>query len=255
VVSIADSRLARAALYARGHGVTVGRELAVNFLLPFLIYRYANESVGAVLGLIAASAPPILWAIVVFVRERRVDAISIMALSGIALSLLAFSGGGGIKMLQLRENLVTGLVGLVFLGSAAIGRPLISAGGGRRTAPGARKSPGGRDTAWGCPVPSLNDGCDAGGEIWAPCRVRAQLHAGPHGLDPTLPLDARPHQLRDNRADDGLDFLVRASRNASRRRPPAPRGRRQGLRLSARVCGSPTWRRRSFFIAACGLRP
>jgi hypothetical protein len=137
VVSIADSRLARAALYARGHGETVGRELAVNFLLPFLIYRYANESVGAVLGLIAASAPPILWAIVVFVRERRVDAISIMALSGIALSLLAFSGGG-IKMLQLRENLVTGLVGLVFLGSAAIGRPLIyrlAVAGVRRRAP------------------------------------------------------------------------------------------------------------------------
>jgi hypothetical protein len=138
VVSIADSRLARAALYARGHGVTVGRELAVNFLLPFLIYRYANESVGAVLGLIAASAPPILWAIVVFVRERRVDAISIMAVSGITLSLLAFSGGGGIKMLQLRENLVTGLVGLVFLGSAAIGRPLIyrlAVAGVRRRAP------------------------------------------------------------------------------------------------------------------------
>jgi hypothetical protein len=132
VVSTADSRLAR-------HGVTVGREVAVNFLLPFLIYRYANEALGVLLGLIAASAPPILWAIVVFVRERRVDAISILALSGIALSLLAFAGGGGIKMLQLRENLVTGLIGLVFLGSAAIGRPLIyrlALAGVRRRAPG-----------------------------------------------------------------------------------------------------------------------
>ena len=138
MVSVADSRLAKTAFYARGHGVTVGRELAVNFLLPFLIYRYANESVGVVLGLIAASAPPILWAIVVFVRERRVDAISILALSGIALSLLAFAGGGGIKMLQLRENLATGLIGLLFLGSAAIGRPLIyrlALAGVRRRAP------------------------------------------------------------------------------------------------------------------------
>ena len=39
--------------------------------------------------------------------------------------LLAFAGGGGVKFLQLRENLVTGLIGLVFLGSAAIGKPLI----------------------------------------------------------------------------------------------------------------------------------
>jgi hypothetical protein len=54
-----------------------------------------------------------------------VDAISLLVLSGIALSILAFAGGGGVKFLQLRENLVTGLVGLVFLGSAAIGRPLI----------------------------------------------------------------------------------------------------------------------------------
>src|SRR5579859_538193 len=41
------------------------------------------------------------------------------------LSLLAFAGGGGVKFLQLRENIVTGLVGLIFLGSAAISKPLI----------------------------------------------------------------------------------------------------------------------------------
>src|SRR5271170_2683446 len=64
-------------------------------------------------------------AIAAFIRERRVDAISVLVLSGIALSILAFAGGGGVKFLQLRENLVTGLVGLIFLGSAAIGRPLI----------------------------------------------------------------------------------------------------------------------------------
>ena len=34
-------------------------------------------------------------------------------------------GGGSVRFLQLRENLVTGLIGLVFLGSAAIGHPLI----------------------------------------------------------------------------------------------------------------------------------
>jgi hypothetical protein len=46
-------------------------------------------------------------------------------LAGIVLSLLAFLGGGSVRFLQLRENLVTGLIGLIFLGSAAIGRPLI----------------------------------------------------------------------------------------------------------------------------------
>jgi len=125
VVSIACSRLARAAFQARAHGANAGREVVVNFLIPFLVYRLFSGTLGAAPALMAASAPPILWSIVAFIREGRVDAISILALSGIALSLLAFAGGGGIKMLQLRENLVTGLIGLVFLGSAAIGRPLI----------------------------------------------------------------------------------------------------------------------------------
>jgi len=46
-------------------------------------------------------------------------------LLGIALSLIAFFGGGGARFLQLREHLVAAAVGMVFLGSAAIGKPLI----------------------------------------------------------------------------------------------------------------------------------
>ena len=46
-------------------------------------------------------------------------------LAGIILSLLAFLGGGSAKFLQLHENLVSALIGMVFLGSAAIGKPLI----------------------------------------------------------------------------------------------------------------------------------
>ena len=76
-------------------------------------------------ALLASSGPPIVWSLVEFARRRRVDAISMMVLAGIVLSLLAFIGGGSVRFLQLRENLVTGLIALVFLGSAAIGRPLI----------------------------------------------------------------------------------------------------------------------------------
>jgi len=129
-VSTQESRLTNARLtntvaFARAHGVKVGLEVMVNFVLPFLIYNYCSGSLGNVRALLAASAPPILWTIVGFIRERKVDAISIMVLSGIALSILAFAGGGGVKFLQLRENLVAGIVGLIFLGSAALGKPLI----------------------------------------------------------------------------------------------------------------------------------
>jgi len=117
--------LAKIAGFARAHGAKAGLEVTVNFVLPFLIYNLAADRLGAVQALLAASAPPIVWSIVAFIRERKLDAISILVLSGIALSLIGFAGGGGVKFLQLRENLVTGMVGLLFLGSAAIGRPLI----------------------------------------------------------------------------------------------------------------------------------
>lgn len=120
-----DSRLANLAAVARIHGAKAGLEVAVNFAAPFAIYSYTRGDLGDVKALMVASAPPILWSLIEFIRLRKVDAIAVLVLSGIALSLLAFAGGGGVKFLQLRENLVTGLVGLIFLGSAAIGRPLI----------------------------------------------------------------------------------------------------------------------------------
>jgi hypothetical protein len=51
--------------------------------------------------------------------------LSVLVVSGIALSLLAMLGGGGARLLQLREKLVSGVIGLVFVGSALIGKPLI----------------------------------------------------------------------------------------------------------------------------------
>jgi hypothetical protein len=105
--------------------VNAGIEILVNFVLPYLIYVKTENSLGQAHALMAASLPPILWSVIQFAWKRRVDAVSILVIAGIVLSLLAFLGGGSVRFLQLRENLVTGLIGLVFLGSAAIGRPLI----------------------------------------------------------------------------------------------------------------------------------
>ena len=100
-------------------------ELCVNVALPYLMYIKMQASIGQVHALLLASLPPILWSAMEFARKRRIDAVSMLVLAGIALSLLAFFGGGSVRFLQLRENLVTGIIGLVFLVSAASGRPLI----------------------------------------------------------------------------------------------------------------------------------
>lgn len=116
---------ARTGAYLRANGLSLGAEILVNFVLPYVVYDRANPAFGEVGALLASSAPPLVWSFVEFARRRRVDALSLLALGGIALSLLAFAGGGSVHLLQLREKLVTALIGLVFLGSAAVGRPLI----------------------------------------------------------------------------------------------------------------------------------
>lgn len=109
----------------RKHGMGVGIELLINVAAPFAIYHVTTARLGEVGALLAAAAPPIAWNIVEIVRRRRVDAISMLVLAGIALSLLGFVGADSPRLLQVRGKLGTGLIGLVFLGSAAIGRPVI----------------------------------------------------------------------------------------------------------------------------------
>jgi intracellular septation protein A len=119
------SRLAAAWGAVRNNGLGYGLEICVNGVLPVVIYQLTDKQLGDVRALIASSVPPILWGIFQFIRARRIDALSLLIITGIALSLLALLGGGGAKFLQLRENLVTGVIGLIFLVSALIGRPVI----------------------------------------------------------------------------------------------------------------------------------
>lgn len=109
----------------RRNGPGAATELIVNFALPYVVYDLAKPRLGDAHALMVSSAPPIIWAIVEFVRRRRVDFISMFVLAGIALSLLAMAGGGSVKFLQLRERLVTAAIGLAFVVSALIRRPLI----------------------------------------------------------------------------------------------------------------------------------
>lgn len=117
--------VARVASWLRDNGVRILLELVINFALPFVIYSYAEAPLGAARALLVSSGPPIVWSLVEFARHRRIDALSLLVLSGIGLSLLAMLGGGGVRFLQLREKLVTAAIALAFLGSALIGKPLV----------------------------------------------------------------------------------------------------------------------------------
>jgi hypothetical protein len=100
-------------------------ELAVNLLLPWVAYRLAQPHWGEVGGLIASAVPPLVWSGVELARFRRVDALSVVILLGIVLSLLAMAFGGGTRALLMRESLASGAIGITFLGSLLAKRPLV----------------------------------------------------------------------------------------------------------------------------------
>jgi hypothetical protein len=120
-----NADMEKALLWVRKNGAGVGVEVLVNFVLPFLIFDFGKARLGEVHALMASSIPPIVWSLIEFIRRHRVDAVSMLVIAGIVLSLLAFMGGGSVRFLQLREKLVTAIIGVAFLGSAAIGKPLI----------------------------------------------------------------------------------------------------------------------------------
>jgi hypothetical protein len=97
---------------------------AINIVLPLFVYHYAAPHFGERNALILSSAPPILWSAIEIARFRRLDAVSLLVVIGIFLSLAAMTFGGNPRLLLARESLVTGIIGLLFLGSLALPRPL-----------------------------------------------------------------------------------------------------------------------------------
>lgn len=100
-------------------------ELAANILAPWGVYSLMAPHYGDTLALIGSAAPPLLWSILELLWRRRLDAISTVVVTGILLTVVATAFGGSPKLLQIRENAVTGLIGLVFLATLFFERPLV----------------------------------------------------------------------------------------------------------------------------------
>ncbi|AOJ71373.1 MULTISPECIES: VC0807 family protein [Burkholderia] len=100
-------------------------ELTVNLLLPWAAYRAAVPHWGETGGLIASAVPPLVWSAIELARFRRIDALSAVVLFGIVLSIAAALAGGSPRMLLMRESLASGAIGVAFLGSLALPKPLV----------------------------------------------------------------------------------------------------------------------------------
>lgn len=99
-------------------------ELGVNFVLPWAAYKLALPHWGELGALYASAVPPIAWSLIEFARTKRIDALSVLVVLGIVLSIVLMALGGSPKLLLLRESMASGAIGAVFLVSLLMKRPL-----------------------------------------------------------------------------------------------------------------------------------
>ncbi len=76
-------------------------------------------------ALIASAGPPLAWSVYELIKTRRLDAISVTVVVAIFLTVGATAMGGSARLIQIRDAMITGAIGLMFLGSFAMKRPML----------------------------------------------------------------------------------------------------------------------------------
>jgi hypothetical protein len=102
-------------------------KLIINWLVPLLLYMllrntFSNDTTAlAVSGVI-----PAIWTIVLWLWHRQVNWIGVIAIVGLLIAIV-FSAllGGGSLPLKLYHPVISGTVGLIFLISVVIRKPLM----------------------------------------------------------------------------------------------------------------------------------
>ena len=96
-------------------------------LLPWLGYEYLQKSWGFsdFRALLWVTLVPVLYGLVILFKDRRFSLVAGLSLFSLMLSLISALVSKDVRMLQIRESFCTALFGSLFLGSVAIGRPLV----------------------------------------------------------------------------------------------------------------------------------
>lgn len=103
----------------------IWRTLLINALAPYVVYVLVHQHASSFAALVCSAIPPMLESVWSVFRRQRLDAMAALVLGGIVLGLALMVIGGGARLLLVRESLVTGVIGLVFLASLAFRRPMI----------------------------------------------------------------------------------------------------------------------------------
>jgi hypothetical protein len=104
---------------------TIVLSLVINGAIPVVIYNYLVDHYSSFVSLLIATLIPLGDNLFHVVKYRKADAFGLFMLTGFVLSLLAFVLGGNERLILLRESMVTGLLGLIFIASLFFAKPLI----------------------------------------------------------------------------------------------------------------------------------
>ncbi|PXW22878.1 VC0807 family protein [Paraburkholderia caballeronis] len=99
--------------------------IVVNVALPATTYWIAKGRFGPSGALIASAVPLLAWMGLDFARFRHFDALSAVVLAGIVMSVLVLVPRSWPWLGEVREPLVSGIVGVFFLLSLSMKRPLV----------------------------------------------------------------------------------------------------------------------------------
>lgn len=99
--------------------------LLLNVAMPVATYVVLTGlGVSPVVAYVASGAWPVLQIVLSTLVHRQLDALSVVALAFVALSIVATVATGSPRLALLRDSVWTAIIGVLFLGSLVLPRPL-----------------------------------------------------------------------------------------------------------------------------------
>ncbi len=99
--------------------------LLVNGVVPWGLYVWLSHHMSSLMALSIATLVPLADNLYHLAKHRKLDAFGGLMLFTFLLTIILVALGGSEKLLLIRESLITGAVGLIFLVSLLFSRPLM----------------------------------------------------------------------------------------------------------------------------------
>jgi len=99
--------------------------LLINGVIPWVLYIWLSDYMSSIAALSIATMFPLIDNAAYLIKHRKFDAFGSLMLFTFVLTIVLVALGGTERILLIRESMITGTVGFIFLGSLVFHRPLM----------------------------------------------------------------------------------------------------------------------------------